>query len=165
MKLFLCPLCEDVVRMLEGEMRYCKCGKSGGMYVDKRMAEIEGHAIPIGISNASLVKALELQTGYDHPIRIIAFTIPPEKTHHIIKQSMCSQCRQQKFNHLTLISNHPENGSDGAARSPSSQGYQVYRCEICGEYWGCRYQWDPGSGSDDRWKSFGKNPDDVRRHY
>ena len=164
MKLFLCPLCEDVVRMIEGEMRYCKCGKSGGIYLDKTVAEIEGHAIPIGIANPSLVKAVKLQQGYDYPCRIIAFTIPPEENSHIVKQPMCNKCRQQNCSHLKPV-DHPENGSDGAARSPNSQGYQVYRCEICGEYWGCRYQWDPGSGSDDRWKAFGKNPGDVRRHY
>lgn len=164
MKLFLCPLCEDMVRMIEGEMRHCRCGKSGGMYIDKTMAEIEGHAIPIGISNPSLVKALKLQPGYTHSIRIIAFTIPPEENNHIIKQPMCSNCRQHEFKHLSPV-NHPDNGSDKSALRPSSQGYQVYVCEVCGEYWGCRYQWDPGSGSDDRWKSFGKNPGDVRRHY
>ncbi len=164
MKLFLCPLCEDIVRMVEGEMRHCKCGKSGGMYRDKVMAEIEGHAIPIGISNPSLVEAVKLQQGYAHPIRIIAFTIPPQEKNHIIAQVMCDQCRQQRFKHLTII-DHPENTADRSANAPSSQGYQVYKCEICGEIWGCRYQWDPGSGSDNRWKAFGKNPDNVRRHY
>lgn len=164
MKLFLCPACEDVVRMVEGEMRYCKCGKSGGMYLDKIMAEIEGHAIPIGISNQDLVKAVGLQEGYNYPIRFIAFTIPPLEKNHIIKQPMCKSCRQQTFKNLTLVK-HPENTSDAAAKSPNSQGYNVYRCEICGEYWGCRYQWDPGTGSDNRWKAFGKNPDNVRRHY
>jgi len=164
MKLFLCPLCEDVVRMLKGEMRYCKCGKSGGVYIDEVMAEIEGHAIPIGISNSSLLDALSLHLNSKAPVQIVAFTIPPTKEFHIIKQPMCNNCRQQEFKHLKTIK-HSENTSDNSALSPSSQGYQVYVCEVCGEYWGCRYQWDPGSGSDDRWKAFGKNPGDVRRHY
>ena len=164
MKLFLCPVCEDVVRMVEGEMRYCRCGKSGGMYVDKTMAEIEGHAIPIGISNNSLLNVLKLHLKSETPVHVVAFTIPPKKEYHIIKQPMCSKCRQQEFEHLKAIT-HPENTSDTSAHSPSTQGYQVYKCERCGEYWGCRYQWDQGSGSDNRWKAFGKNQDDIRRHY
>ncbi len=164
MKLFLCPMCEDIVRMVENEMRYCQCGKSGGMYRDKVMAEIEGHAIPIGISNPSLVKAVKLQQGYDHSIRIVAFTIPSKEKNHIIKQPMCNSCRQQTFKNLDPIE-HSENMSDTSYSALRSQGYRVYKCNICGEYWGCRYQWDPGSGSDNRWKAFGKNPENVRRHY
>lgn len=46
----------------------------------------------------------------------------------------------------------------------SSQSYQVYRCRRCDSYWGCRRQYDAGTGRDDRWHRFA-NLDDVRRHY
>lgn len=163
MKLILCPECEDVVRLRINEMRYCSCKKSGGMYTDRQNAIIEGRAIPIGISNQSLIKSIGLQEGYSHPVRIIAFTIPVDAKNHVVRQSMCSKCQQQELNHLIPI-DHSENYIDYRS-SNSFQGYKVYRCNICGEYWGCRYQWDAGSGSDDKWKAFGKDPDNVRRHY
>ena len=163
MKLIVCPECEDVVRLRNNEMRYCSCGKSGGMYIDKQQAMIEGKAVPIGISNESLVKAITLQEGYDHPVRIIAFTIPIESNKHIIKKPECQKCRRHEHYHLTPV-DHPENSIDHEY-SYSSQSYKVYKCDICGEYWGCRHQWDAGSGSDDKWKAFGKDPNNVRRHY
>lgn len=46
----------------------------------------------------------------------------------------------------------------------SEQGYQVYQCNECGDYWGCRYQWDAGTGSDNRWHRFGQSPN-FKRHY
>ena len=59
---------------------------------------------------------------------------------------------------------HDENTSDWGDGS-SSQGYRVYRCKFCNDYWGCRYQYDAGTGSDDRWHRFGPNIEDVKRHY
>lgn len=48
----------------------------------------------------------------------------------------------------------------------SSQGYMVYVCSVCGDYWGCRHQYDPGTGSDDRWHRFGAvDPKSIARHY
>lgn len=59
---------------------------------------------------------------------------------------------------------HPANTNDWT-QSYSRQGYQVYRCRYCGDYWGCRHQYDAGTGQDDRWLGFGPNLEDVRRHY
>lgn len=59
---------------------------------------------------------------------------------------------------------HPANTVD-ARGAGSSQGYQVYHCRVCNDYWGCRYQYDPGTGHDDHWKRFGPNVEDVKRHY
>lgn len=58
---------------------------------------------------------------------------------------------------------HSENRTDWDNPS-SSQGYQIYQCAECGDYWGCRYQWDAGTGNDDRWHRFGSSPI-FRRHY
>lgn len=58
---------------------------------------------------------------------------------------------------------HPANSVDW--NGYSSQGYQVYRCTECGDYWGCRYQYDPGTGADDRWHRFGPDINLVKRHY
>lgn len=59
---------------------------------------------------------------------------------------------------------HEANSADW--RMPgSSQSYQVFRCKGCKDYWGCRFQYDAGTGSDDHWIRFGPNIEDVRRHY
>lgn len=163
MKLFLCPKCEDVVRLRINEIRHCSCKQSSGMYNDKQNAVLEGMAIPIEIQNKSLSRAISLQENYSQPIRVNAFVLPIDEKYHITKQSKCTRCQQNKTNHLIPI-NHLENNEDFATPG-SSQGYQVYKCKICGEYWGCRYQWDAGSGKDDKWMAFGKNPNNVRRHY
>jgi len=47
----------------------------------------------------------------------------------------------------------------------SSQGYQVYKCRVCGDYWGVRYQYDAGTGHDDRSHRFGPDRAAVKRHY
>jgi len=61
---------------------------------------------------------------------------------------------------------HPANETDCKdSHSYSGQGYQVYRCKICGDYWGCRWQYDEGTGEDDRWQNFGLDPSNVKRHY
>jgi hypothetical protein len=59
---------------------------------------------------------------------------------------------------------HPANTED-YRNSTSRQGYQVFRCIKCGRYHGCRYQWDAGTGSDNRWQAFGFKPEEVVRHY
>jgi len=58
----------------------------------------------------------------------------------------------------------PANSTDSSGMS--SQGYIVYECQVCKCIWGCRYQYDPGTGSDDRWHNFGViDPTTVKRHY
>ncbi len=46
----------------------------------------------------------------------------------------------------------------------SVQGYKVMRCPTCGDYWGIRYQWDAGTGHDDRVCRFGPGVP-TKRHY
>ena len=160
MKLIFCPDCEDMVKLLIGEMRHCKCGLSGGMYIDNVNAVIEGKAIPIGLDNHGLVTALLIHSK-TVPCKFDAFIIPIGS--HVTRKPICSLCENEhghKF--LQVLKNHPENQSDNSA---DTQGYQVYRCKICGCYWGCRYQYDRGTGSDDRWHNFGKNIDAIKRHY
>ena len=53
--------------------------------------------------------------------------------------------------------------SDDFPESDNAQGYQVYQCDDCGAYWGCRHQHQPGTGSDNRWKKF-TGFDDIKRH-
>lgn len=59
---------------------------------------------------------------------------------------------------------HPENAVDWS-NSQGSQSYQVYKCRVCGDYWGIRHQYDGGTGRDDRPHRFGSNPDVIVRHY
>lgn len=59
---------------------------------------------------------------------------------------------------------HPVNSVDWDGPR-SSQGYQAYRCRVCGDYWGVRHQYDPGTGADDRAYRFGSDFSTIRRHY
>ena len=58
---------------------------------------------------------------------------------------------------------HPENGTDWSD-TMSRQGYQFYKCPQCGAIYGCRYQWDAGTGRDNRWHRF-EAGEKVKRHY
>lgn len=62
--------------------------------------------------------------------------------------------------------NHPANAVDYNLPG-SSQGYQVYICTRpgCATYYGVRYQYDSGTGRDDRVHRFGTDPSKIRRHY
>lgn len=67
---------------------------------------------------------------------------------------------------MTMIaqSSHPACTTDWV-QSNSTQGYLIWYCEMCG-YWGVRYQWDAGTGADDRWHKFGLvDPATIKRHY
>lgn len=71
----------------------------------------------------------------------------------------CEICPERSLKKI----DHPLNRVDW--RQPySSQGYQMYQCEDCGALWGCRYQYDSGTGADDHWHRF-EVGEEVRRHY
>lgn len=57
MKLILCPKCNDIVRLIDSK-RSCRCGASYGWYKNSRNAIVNKTAIPIGIDNRSLAKAV-----------------------------------------------------------------------------------------------------------
>jgi hypothetical protein len=59
MKLLFCPVCQDV-KKLHLEMTFCNCCSSSGQYNSHINASYYGRAIPLGISNQSFSKALEL---------------------------------------------------------------------------------------------------------
>lgn len=61
MKLILCPHCGDIVKLYR-EARSCLCGKSSGWYSDDEVtAIIDGDAIPLGVGNWSLERAVRLR--------------------------------------------------------------------------------------------------------
>ena len=58
MKLLFCLNCEDIIR-LNMKTRSCGCGAVSGHYLDNKMAVYTGdNAVPLGISNYSLMKAV-----------------------------------------------------------------------------------------------------------
>ena len=89
MKLLYCEKCQDVVRLIEKE-RTCRCGLSGGRYIDDLNAEYWGDsAYPIGFANTSFlaaknaIKACRVVKDerlkaliHDEDRVFIAFTIP-----------------------------------------------------------------------------------------
>lgn len=59
MKLIFCKKCQDIIRLFE-ETRKCRCGKSGGRYIDEKNAEYWGiNAVPIGINNKDFALAIK----------------------------------------------------------------------------------------------------------
>lgn len=76
-KLFLCLLCHDVVRMTK-EPRSCSCGHTQGRYVDDLNAELTEGAIPIGFNSQSLADAIKLQPDSGSGERFDAFVIPKD---------------------------------------------------------------------------------------
>lgn len=60
MKLLACIECSDVFSLTR-KVRRCGCGMSAGVYRDNLNAEITGPCQPIGFSNASFIKSLQLQ--------------------------------------------------------------------------------------------------------
>lgn len=77
MKLLFCPHCQDVLK-LKTERRECGCGKSWGLYEDRRQARIGGSAIPLGINNRSLLAALEISPESGSGSAFDAFVIPKD---------------------------------------------------------------------------------------
>jgi len=76
MKLILCFKCEDVVRLF-GESRACRCGSSGGRYIDSLNAEVWGTCVPLGFDSSSLAVATNEQPKGPGPgKRFNAFVIP-----------------------------------------------------------------------------------------
>ena len=77
MKLLLCKNCQDVIRLVQGEVRTCRCGKVSGKYLDDLNAIYSGEeAIPLGLANGSLVEALRNQPEEGKGKVFTAFVIP-----------------------------------------------------------------------------------------
>lgn len=75
MKLILCKECQDVFKLQE-EMRFCKCQKSYGRYLNKLSAEFDGPCVPIGFSNPSLSSAIRNQPVFSPGKVFEAFVVP-----------------------------------------------------------------------------------------
>lgn len=70
MKLLFCQNCEDVFKLDMKKMRYCKCGKVYGRYINSAEAEVSESAISLAIGNGSLLESIEdmrrhQQANYD----------------------------------------------------------------------------------------------------
>lgn len=78
MKLIFCPKCNDIIKMIIGEDRYCLCGSSYGKYTDEINAEIGGKSIPIGFANNSFVYAIKNRPQNGYGLRFDAFVIPED---------------------------------------------------------------------------------------
>lgn len=77
-KLLLCLECDDLFRLFTGPTRLCRCRKSGGRYLDHEMAEYHGPCVPIGLSNNSLVKAIQNRPESGLGESFKAFVIPEQ---------------------------------------------------------------------------------------
>ncbi len=78
MKLILCKNCQDVVRLMSDEERFCKCGKCSGKYTDDLNAWYKGgdDVIPLGFANSSFISALRNQPKEGWGENFTAFVIP-----------------------------------------------------------------------------------------
>lgn len=79
MKLVLCKSCQDVIRLIQSEVRTCKCGNAGGKYLNELDAVYFGEfAIPLGFQNSSVVQAIRSQPENGLGVEFTAFVIPKE---------------------------------------------------------------------------------------
>lgn len=80
MKLLFCKSCQDVFKLVLGELRYCRCARTHGHYVDEVNAVYYGeYAVPLGFQNSSFVDAVIKQPAQEGPgRRFEAFVIPTE---------------------------------------------------------------------------------------
>ena len=79
MKLIFCPICHDIVKLPREMDRSCQCGCSWGHYKDDGLnATYGGEAVPLGITNSSLVNAIKTQPKSGMGERFEAFVIPVE---------------------------------------------------------------------------------------
>ena len=100
MKLIFCPKCEDVIKLQKQEIRFCKCEKSAGYYLNNLDAAICGEAIPIGFANQSFVEALKNRPEMGMGERFEAFVIPHktptinkvDPMERILTTIKCSRC-------------------------------------------------------------------------
>ncbi len=78
MKLLLCKNCQDVIRLVQEEVRTCRCGKVSGKYINDLDAIYSGDdAIPLGFANSTLVEAIVNQPeGNGLGKEFTAFVIP-----------------------------------------------------------------------------------------
>jgi len=85
MKLIFCKECNDTFRLFY-EKRQCKCGLSGGQYLDKINAIYWGEAIPLGFNNKEFAIALNNQPKEEGRGLIFESFVIPEKCSTFKKQ-------------------------------------------------------------------------------
>ena len=78
MKLIYCPICHDMARLVLATTVSCICEASWGQYEDHLNATYGGKAIPLGIDNASLRRALWDRPESGQGSEFTAFVIPVE---------------------------------------------------------------------------------------
>lgn len=71
----------------------------------------------------------------------------------------CDECGNE-LEHVP----HPANSIDWAGPN-GGQGYSVYLCQECGDYFGQRWKWTPEGGASDNWHCFGPDIHNVIRHF
>jgi hypothetical protein len=64
-----------VVRLID-KVRICKCGQTGGAYINDIDAEYFGPCFPLGFANSSFVFALKAQPEEGMGQKFEAFVIP-----------------------------------------------------------------------------------------
>lgn len=78
MKLLLCMECQDIIRLIEDDLRFCKCGLCCGMYLDERQVVTNGNGTSLAIGNGSLVQAIGANFLEKGDTKFIAWVRPNE---------------------------------------------------------------------------------------
>lgn len=91
MKLLFCTNCFDTISLILNEKRTCKCGETGGKYIDNLNAIYFGtNAVPLGFANTSFLHAIKNQPQSGHGDDFTAFVI--SKTCSTFKQVLKHEC-------------------------------------------------------------------------
>jgi hypothetical protein len=81
MKLLFCRHCEDIYRLFPTEeFQFCKCGNTGGRYVDNKRAEYftkeKNMVVPLGFDNYTFLFAINHQRLEGRGNNFNSFVIP-----------------------------------------------------------------------------------------
>lgn len=107
MKLIYCNKCNDIFRLFK-ILRFCKCKKCCGKYINNRTAIFSGSsAVPMGIDNNSLKRVLQgyYKNGFYLGTQINTFFIvEPCNTFRRIKMGKVIVNTMQYVNHSEIMS-------------------------------------------------------------
>lgn len=123
MKLFYCNQCDDVVKFVEVK-RKCRCGKSWGQTLSDRLHAIYGGpAVPIGLDNMTLLRAMANRPQDGFGLGFLAWVMPfqCDRAKQVSAREAEAIIKQDKENSINdATSLHGKAGHSG--RVPEGKG-------------------------------------------
>lgn len=115
MKLLLCKKCNHIFSLTLQE-RFCECKATKGRYIDEQNAVYSGkYAVPLGLTNTSLLSAINNQPQTGLGELFTAFVIPKdcstflyeqdfhEKRNNQLQEDQNAELKQKKINKFNSL--------------------------------------------------------------